>query len=69
MTVTIASAMHLNASRSLIQPCISDCILYLMQYLYDPGISRSAKLSVPAKLSVSEIQSIRVDDGCMEIDE
>ncbi len=28
--------MHFNASRSLTQPLL-DCILYLTQYLYDPG--------------------------------
>ncbi len=36
MTVDIASEMHSNASRSLTQPLL-DCMLYLTQYLYDPG--------------------------------
>ncbi len=36
MTVNIASEMHSNASRSLTQPLL-DCMLYLTQYLYDPG--------------------------------
>ncbi len=33
--------MHFNASRSLTQPLL-DCILYLTQYLYDPGILPSS---------------------------
>ncbi len=33
--------MHFNASRSLIQPLL-DCMLYLTQYLYDPGILPSS---------------------------
>jgi len=44
MTVNMASEMHFNAfnaSRSLTQP-LFDCMLYLTQYLYDPGISPSS---------------------------
>jgi len=33
--------MHFNASRSLTQPLL-DCMLYLTQYLYDPGILPSS---------------------------
>ncbi len=50
--------MHFNASRSLTQPLL-DCILYLTQYFYDPGIlPNSANLVYPWE-SVSEIQSIK----------
>ncbi len=44
MTVNIASecvSMHFNAKRSLTQPLL-DCMLYLTQYLYDPGIPPSS---------------------------
>jgi len=42
MTANVASEMHFNTLCSLTQPYLADCILYLMQYLYDPGILPSS---------------------------
>ena len=36
LTMTVNIASDFNASRSLTQPLL-DCMLYLTQYLYDPG--------------------------------
>ena len=58
MTVNVASEMHSNASRSLSQPLL-DCMLYLTQYLYDPGTFTKLCKSVYPWERVSEIQSIR----------
>jgi hypothetical protein len=41
MTVNAASEMHFDALRSPNQPLL-ECMLYLMQYLYDPGILLSS---------------------------
>ncbi len=56
MTVNVASQMHVNASRSLMQPLL-DCMLYLTQCVYDPGtLPSSANQCMICNLS-RELQS------------
>ncbi len=63
--------MHVNASRSLTQPLL-DCILYLTQYLYDPGtLPSSANQCTLGKVylrsNLSRIQMIMLGSASYDV--
>ena len=51
MIVNTAPKMHLNAFKCIVQPntTLLDCILYLTQYLCDPGILPALHIDVVDK--------------------
>jgi len=58
--VKMTSEMHFNAFQCIAQPntTLLDCIMYLTQYLYDPGILPALQTSVSWE-RVSELQSTK----------